>query len=751
MSSLILDRRDFLQLSAVAGGGLMLGFSVGHAAAPAAAAGNSSAAGAATPFAPNIYVRIGRDGIATIISKNPETGQGVKTAFPMVIAEELEIDWKDVVVEQVGYDSRYPRQVAGGSGATPADYMRMRRAGAVVRELLIAAAAQKWSVPAAECFAEHGTVVHKPSGKKLPYGELVDLAATLKVPDEKDVKLKDRKDFKLLGTRIGGVDNQKIVTGQRLFGLDTKVPGMLYAVFEKCPAFGAKVAKANVDEVRKAAGVKHVAVSEGGGPFNGLVPGVAIVADSYWAAETARKQLKVEWAPGLAAELNESEAWDQKAAELAKGKATSTLHNVGDVEAILSKGGKVVEANYKYPFVAHATLEPQNCTAHFKEGKVEVWAPTQTPEDSAKLVAKTLGIDLAAVTLHMIRGGGGFGRRIMNDYAAEAAWISKQCGAPVKLVWNREDDMRHDFYRPGGYHHLRAAVDDSGKIAAWHNHFVTFTLGSARPTAGDDGKTNAPRAADGGNMSGDEFPGRFVPNFRQEMSFIRFHAPTGWWRAPGSCAYAWTFQCFIDELAHAAGRDTVEFRLDLLGEPREVKAADGKGQGYDAGRMRGVVELAAKKSNWGKKLPKGQGQGIAFHYSHRGYVAMVADVTVAKDGTLKVSDVTVAVDVGPIMNLSGAEAQSEGSVIDGLSAAWFQEITFEKGAAVQKNFADHPMLRIQDAPRVTTHFIQNDIAPTGLGEPVLPPIAPAVCNAIFAAIGKRIRELPITKTDLSWS
>ncbi|VXB91291.1 molybdopterin cofactor-binding domain-containing protein [Massilia sp. 9I] len=736
------SRRSFLRTSAV-GGAFMLGMSAQGALAAAAGA-------AASPeFTPNAFIRIGRDGRVTLISKQPEIGQGIKTSLPMVIAEQLEVDWKDVRIVQGDLDTaQYGPQGAGGSTSTPTNYENFHRLGAAARMMLVQAAANTWKVPVSECTAQSGAVVHGPSKRRLGYGALVEAAAKLPVPDAKAVVLKDPSTYKLLGTRIGGVDNAAIVSGKPLFGIDVRLPGMLYAVYAKCPVFGGKPVSANLDAIKAMPGVKDAFIVEGTNNLNGLRPGVAIVATSTWAAIRARRALEVVWDEGEGAGHSWAD-FTAQAQAASKQAGAATVRKDGDVPAALGKAAKVVEGAYSYPFISHASMEPQNCTAWIKpDGALELWAPTQNPGSGQALVTTTFGIPKEKITLHIIRSGGGFGRRLSSDFIVEATAIAQKVAAPVKLTWTREDDLQHDHFRPGGFHFLRGGVDAAGKAVAWHNHFVTFANRVER-----EGKSVV-QPGSGGNLFADEFPGRWIDNCLFEQTVLECRIPMGPWRAPGSCVFSWVLHSFIDELAHAGGRDPLEFRLELLGNKDFMPASSERGLPYDVKRMRNVLVEVAQRAGWGKKqFPRGQGQGIAFHFSHRGYVAQVAEVTVSRDGKLKVDRVVVAADVGSqIVNLSGAENQVQGSVVDGLSTMMFPELNIEKGRIVQSNFHDYQLLRMPDTPtKIETHFIKTDNPVTGLGEPALPPLAPAVCNAIFAATGKRVRQLPLSKTDLSWS
>jgi isoquinoline 1-oxidoreductase subunit beta len=716
--STLTSRRQFLQTGLAVGGGLCIGFSL--------ASKGAAQTSALTKL--NAFVTIAPSGIVTIIAKNPELGQGVMTSLPMMIAEELDVDWAQVRIEQAISDpALYGVQMMGGSRATPTHWDQLRRVGAAGRSMLVQAAAQSWGVAANDCSTDMGKCLHRVTNRSADYGSLATKAAALPAPDLTSLKLKEPKAYRIIGKPIAQVDTPKIITGKPLFGIDTVVPGMLYATFAKAPAFGAKVASANLDAAKQVKGVKDAFIVEGGTDLNGLLPGVAVVADSWWSAQQGRAKLDIKWADHPTAKQSTA-GYAEQAATLAKQPPQKMMRNDGDIDAALKGAAKTVEAAYYYPYLSHAPLEPQNCTAVVKDGKAEIWAPTQNPQGGRTMVANTLGLKPENIVVHMTRAGGGFGRRGGPDPIVEAAWIAHKVGAPVKLIWTREDDLRHDFYRAEGFHYMRGGVDAQGNLVAWKNHFVA------------PGNNGAPTLM--GDMPANEFPAAFVPNYRYDLSVYPSGIPTGYWRAPRSNGLAFIQQSFIDELAHAAGADPVAFRLKML---------EGKGMvgNYDAARMAAVVKLAAEKSGWGRKLPARSGMGVAFHYSHSGYVAEVAEVKVAGDGTVQPVKVWAAVDIGrQIINPSGAINQVQGAVIDGISAALYQQITIKDGGVVQSGFGDYPLLRIDKAPDVEVHFLTSDNNPTGLGEPPLPPIMPALTNAIFAATGKRIRQLPIDKSLL---
>lgn len=726
MSTLTVGRREFLKVSAVAGGGFLLSSYFGGF-------GLKDAEGSIVDFVPNGHVRIEPDGRTTVMAQNPEIGQGVKTMLPMLVADELDVAWADVNVEQADLDTDlYVRQFTGGSTAVPTHWLPMRRAGAAARWMLVQAAAETWGVPSSDLETDAGVVHHRATGRSLTYGELAERAASITPPDPESVPLKEASEFDIIGTPVGNVDIDGIVTGTTTFGIDFTVPGMVYAVFEKCAVPGGRVVSANVDEVMAQPGVQRAFVVEGTDNLLGLRPGVAIVGDNWWLVNQARENvLRVEWDEGETASQS-SEGFQAEANRLFEGRPAMSLRSDGDVQAALDGAAHRIQADYMYPFLAHAPLEPQNCTAHFRDGHLELWAPTQTPESGRALAAEVLGISEDDITLHLLRMGGGFGRRLRNDYLAEAAWIAKEMGVPVKVLWTREDDMTRSFYRPAGYHRLEGGVDDAGRLVAWRNHFVSFGSGD--------------RFAGSASVGDSEFPAGAVPNMEMGASLMPLGVPTGPLRAPGSNGLAFVYQSFIDELAHASGADPVQFRLDLLD-------AAGPDTAMDASRMRAVVERVAELSGWARTdLPRGTGMGVAFHFSHRGYVAEVVRASVSRAGEVTPEKVWVVCDFGRhIINPLNAENNIQGAVIEGLSHAMGQELVVEAGAIRQTNFDQYPMMRVDEIPEIEVHYIESDNEPSGLGEPPLPPLIPALCGAIFAATGQRVRSLPLSKHDLSWS
>jgi isoquinoline 1-oxidoreductase beta subunit len=733
-----ISRRSFLQMTAVAGGGFMLGL-YDRPCLRAQEPGGP-------PLVPQAFIRIAPDGIVTIMARGPEIGQGVKTMLPMLIAEELDANWKSVRVEQADLDeAKFGPQFAGGSMSTPFGWEPLRRVGAAGRQMLVAAAAEKWSVPAAECSTEPGRVVHASSGRSADYGELADGAAKQKTPQMSQLKLKDPKAYRIIGKSQSGVDNYSIVTGKPIFGIDVEVPGMLHAVIEKCPVYGGKVKSANTDTAVKMPGVRKVLVIDGtlsaaavvpNEP--GMEPGVAIVADSWFQAQRARKALKVEWDLG-SGQKQSSDEFAKKSAELLKAEPENSVRSYGEVDGALKSAAKVVEATYSYPFIAHGTLEPMGTTASFKDGKLEMWTTSQTPGEGRTLVAKAIGIAPESVTVHMIRAGGGFGRRLMNDYMVEAAWLSKQVGAPVKLLWSREDDFTHDAYRAGGVHGFKAGLDAQGKVIAWRQHLITFGADDDYPAGAEIDKT--------------EFPSGRVANYSLYTSQMPLLLRTGWLRAPGKNAICFVVQSFLDELAAAAGRDPLDMQIDLLNStevPLEKKDQGGDAP-LDPERLKGVLELVAEKSGWrSRKKTPGRGMGIACYYCHLGYFAEVADVSVDAQNRVTVNHIWAAGDVGQqIINPRAAENMCYGGIVEGLSHMG-QEITLVNGRVQQTNYHQHPMLRMRQTPQIEIFWRITDHSPTGLGEPTLPPALPAVGNAIFAATGKRVRTLPLKKSGFTW-
>ncbi|SEC42930.1 xanthine dehydrogenase family protein molybdopterin-binding subunit [Terriglobus roseus] len=741
-------RRDFLKKVALAGGGLALMFQLDTNPAHAAVLELAGAATSPGPSVLNAFVRIAPDNTITIFSKGPEIGQGIKTAFGLIIAEELDADWKNVTVDQAPINPKvYGSQSAGGSTSIPRGWDQLRQAGAAARAMLVAAAAEQWKVPAKECTTSDSQAFHQASGRKLTYGELAIAASAQPVPDAASLPLKARADWKLLGKRFSGVGNRSIVTGQPIFGIDVQLPGMVYANYTKCPAVGGKVKSANLDEIKRLPGILDAFVLEGNGNPAEVMPGVAIIGKSTWEVFKAKSALKVDWDETSASK-------DSLTAAAAKAKEISTklpapATNIGDVDAAFASAAKVVEAAYDYAMISHQQLEPDNGTAWFHDGGIELWTPSQVADRGIPQVAKLLNLPEDKVTIHQTRAGGGFGRRLANDYLLESVAIAAKLKVPVKLQWMREDDFAHDMFRAPGFHYLKGSVDTSGKLTAFQNHIVSFTAGENRPISG-------------GGRSNNSFPTDIAPNTRYAISLLPLQIPCGPMRAPTDNTQMFVVGSFLHELSVAAGRDHVEFLLEWFhraetagpdarkGGPAPAGApienAGARAGTFNASRASGVLKLAAEKAGWGKKLPPGRGMGIAFSFAYGGHVAEVVELSVDAKKHITIHNIVAVADIGPIVNMSSAENQVQGGVIDGLSTAMGLQIDVENGRIKQTNFHAYPILRMRAAPPVEAHFIQSDFRPSGLGEPCLPPLAPALGNAIFAATGDRVRSMPFSRS-----
>ncbi len=657
-------------------------------------------------FQPNAYLRIGADGIVTIMAPNPEIGQGVKTSLPLLVAEELDVDWNAIKVEQAGLNTKsFNRQVAGGSGSVRSSWKSFRTAGATARRMLVEAAAAGWNVQADECSTEKGFVIHKSSGKKLGYGKLAEKASQLNMPS--DVKLKDPKDFKLIGKRINNVDNPKIVRGKMDFGIDTKREGMLYAMVARPPAFGKKLKSFDDKAALAVKGVKKVVQGDNK---------VAVLATSTWAASKGRDALKVEWEDD--GNLDNTTDHLEAYRKLVTQTTDKPKRNDGDVANAFPGAAKIIERIFIAPILPHVPMEPMNFFADVRDDGVELYGPTQTPARARGDVAKLLNIPEEKITVGLSRMGGGFGRRLQSDYAVEAAEISNLAKAPVKVIWTREDDIQGGFYRPSGMYSYKAALDKNNELIAWQ-------LNAAAINSGNASRENS-------------FPAGAVPNFRIDSHNLESKVTVGPWRAPNHNFIAFAEESLLDELAHAAGKDPVAFHLELLDK---VKTSPAGRVEYDPERFKGVIKMVTDMASWGKPSNEIY-QGFAAHFSFNTYVAQVAEVSVTNN-KIKVHKVYCAVDCGQVVNLSGAETEVEGGITDGLGVALHGALTIKDGKAVENNFDQYNLIRINEAPSIEVKFVENNIDPTGLGEPGLPPIAPAVCNAIFAATGKRITKLPI--------
>lgn len=711
-----MERRTFLAASVTAGGAFVLSLRPTYAKAQAAAADVG-------PF-----VRIEPDGAVTIMAKNPEIGTGVKTSLPMIIAEELDVDWARVRVEQAPLDARFGDQFTGGSTGVWTNWNDLRQAGAAARAMLVAAAAARWQVNPAECETESGVVMHRASGRRLEYGPLATEAARLPVPTQ--VPLKERARYRIVGHPIREVDAPAIVRGGIVYGLDVRMPGMRFAAIAR-PPFGAKLVSFEPAPALAVPGVRQVVRINGLPNPTNLQEGVAVIADTTWAAFRGRTALRVVW--DEAASRGESTTrLGERFREALQGTGATVLRNDGDTEIAIASAARTLDAQYEVPFLAHVPMEPVNCTAWVHDGRCDIHGPMQNPEGARDLAAQLTGIPSTAVTVRMARSGGGFGRRLMSEYAGEAALLSRESGTPVQVVRSREDDLTHDFYRPAGIHHFRAGLAADGRVVAWSHHLAnTSRYGYAQRR---DPATS--------ELYRDDIPAACVPNFRLAHTNILTAIPTGAWRATLHSSNAFAVQGFIDELAHLAGRSPLEFRLDLLGADRDLAYRDHGGPVLSTARLKGVLRLAAERAGWGTPITAGTGRGIAAHFTFSGYVGVVAEAAVM-DGEIVVRRLVAAVDSGLIVNPSGATQQVVGGLLDGLQAALRGEINVEGGRTRERNFGDYRLLRINEVPSIEVHFIESPHPPTGLGEPGVSPVAPAIANAVFAATGQRIRRLPL--------
>src|SRR5688572_10181769 len=723
-----LSRRSLLKVSAIAGGGLMLTAALPMVARAATAAG-------ASPATLNAYVSITPDNIVTIVGKNPEIGQGIKTMLPMLIADELDADWDQVRITQADFDpQKFGFQFAGGSFATPMNWLPMRQVGAAARQMLIGAAAVKWGVPAASLRTDKGKIIEASSGRSMTYGEVAADAVSQPVPDLAKVALKDPKDFHIIGRAIGGIDSPRIVRGEPIFGVDTQLPGMKYAAFERAPVFGAKLVSADLEAAKAVPGVEDVIVMKGGDSPELLIDGVAVIASNWWIAKEARKKLVIEWDNGEWAS-HSSAGYAARAAEMLAGKPATILGESGDVDAAFASAAKVIEADYAYPFLAHVAMEPMNCTAlAHEDGRIELWAPTQNPTAGAQGIAQQLGITPDKISIHITRMGGGFGRRLTNDFMVHSAAIAAQKpGVPIQLIWSREDDIRSDFYRPAGWHKMRAALDADGKLVGMDNHFATFIK---------NGQVTLENS-----MTADEFPAKFLDNVRLGQSTMTTRVPTGALRAPRSNALSFVYQGFLDEVAHAQGKDLPALMLELLGDREPFPSSRGpfgEQPGFSPPRARAVTEKVVAMSDFRGTPHEGRAKGFGFYYSHLSYFAEVVEASLDARNQVVVHNVWAAGGVDShIISPFSALNQVEGSIIDGLGQAIALAVEIENGAARPGNFHEYELPRMPVSPKIEVEFVKSDNPPTGMGEPALPPVIPALTNALFALTGKRVRSLPI--------
>jgi len=723
MSATEMKRRDFFKTGAALGGGLLLSLYIPEWVLADSVHEATPLTPSIPPFAPNAFVRIGTDNIVTVIVNKSEMGQGVYTSLPMLVAEELEADWSKVRYEPAPVDAAYNHpvfgiQMTGGSTSTASEWERFRQAGATARVMLIGAAAKNWKVDPASLRAENGYVINPASGARASFGSLAEVAATMTPP--KDVPLKDPKDFKLIGKPTRRLDTPDKVNGAAQFGLDIAIPGMMTVLVARAPVFGGKVLSFNADKAKAVPGVKNVVQ---------IPSGVAVIAKGFWPAKQGRDQLEISWDDGPNAALSTTGMREQYAT-LAKTPGL-VARKVGDPTKALAGATKTITAEYEMPYLAHAAMEPLNCVVDLRSDRCEIWTGTQFQTGDRAAAAAAAGLKPEQVTIHTPLLGGGFGRRAnpASDFVIEAVQVAKAAKAPVKVVWTREDDTRGGWYRPMWSDRFTGGIDEKGNPVAWTHTIVGQSIIAGTPFEGfliKDG-------IDGTSVEGAADLLYGIPNLQVDLHTPKIGVPVLWWRSVGHSHNGFAVEAFFDELAHAGGKDPYELRRTLLA---------------DQPRMRVVLELAAQKGDWGKRLPAGRGRGIATHFSFSSYVAQVAEVSVDKQGAVRVHRMVCAVDCGRVVNPDTVKAQMEGGINFGLTAALKSEITLDRGRVQQRNFHDYQMLRINEAPEIEVYIVPSTEKPTGVGEPSVPPVAPAVANAIFAASGKRIRKLPILKVDL---
>jgi isoquinoline 1-oxidoreductase subunit beta len=736
-----LTRRQFMQVSLTAAGALLADLRL-----PAFAA--SVPAGMRTGVDLGVFVRVEPDGRVVIGARGCEIGQGVKTSLPMLIAEDMDVPWSQVAVEQLPYGllpdataegglkPKYGPQGAGGSTSISDGWSELRQAGAQLRYMFVQAAAATWGADAAALTTREGRVLH-PDGRTLGYGELAERAARIAPPAEA-LPLKARTQYTVIGTPVRVADARDIVTGHARYGIDATLPGALVAVIARCPWIDGEVGRVDDAAARAIPGVRDVVLVPGpkaGEPFaRNLAAGVAVVADDTWAALRGRDALVVDWRKGPWADASSADL--ERRAHAAFDASGTIVRSDGDYEVARASAAHVVEQRYVVPFLAHATMEPQHATVEVRNGRARLVGSLQSPGGASRMISAMTGIPRLDIDIELTRAGGGFGRRLANDFVAEVVLVAQAVQAPVKVVWTREDDMRHDWYRPFGVHALSASLDASGRVTGW-----------AHRTAATSRKYREADMAEADDWIGcadpDNFPAGGVANYLNEWRSVEFGLARGWWRAPLHTFSAFAVQSFTDEVAHAAGQDPVAFRLALLGEPRELDYRDHGGPKFHTGRLADVLKAAARRIGWGRAVAPGRGLGIACHFTFGGYTAHAMEVEVGAGGTLRIARCVCVTDVGEVVNPLGVEAQMMGGTIDGLSTALGLEITVEGGRVVQGNFMDYPLMRMQDAPDVEVEILRTDHAPCGAGEMGIPSAAPALANAIYAATGKRLRKLPL--------